>query len=82
MGRLPASLTNERREKVWLLMLKGHNAQTIKKELNMKGNIVYRDIRFLESVSQKYVYNIAKGGFALAYERSIEGISYVMSQAL
>jgi len=31
MVRIPAKLTNERREQVWALILKGHNPQSIKK---------------------------------------------------
>lgn len=33
MAKIPAKVTNERREKVWFLMLKGHNAPAIGKTL-------------------------------------------------
>lgn len=70
-----------RRDRVWEMILRGHNPQSIKSELNIPRTTVYRDIRYLTHKSKEYVYQIAKGGFALAYQRSIEGVSFTMSQA-
>jgi len=46
----PANVVNERRNQVWLLMLKGRNSQAIKKELNLA---------FLTKKSKQYVYGMA-----------------------
>lgn len=43
MVKIPAKLTNERREQVWELMLMGYNPQAIRKELNLTNPTVYRD---------------------------------------
>ena len=73
---------NSRREQVYFCLLKGENAQQIMKTLNLTQATVYRDIRFLGKRSKKYVYEIAKGDYlALAYQRSTDGIGYVMSEA-
>ncbi|MGB6671872.1 MAG: hypothetical protein WBE34_05515 [Candidatus Nitrosopolaris sp.] len=33
----PANIINERRERVWHLMLKGHNAQSIRKQPDLQS---------------------------------------------
>jgi len=43
MAKIPVAVTNERREKVWLLMLEGHSPQSIKKELNIPNLTMYRE---------------------------------------
>jgi hypothetical protein len=74
-------LTNERREQVWLLMLKGHNPQAIKKELNLTNPTLYKDVKFLTNQSKKYVYDMARGLHALSYQRAIEGIGLTLQAA-
>jgi IS30 family transposase len=77
----PASVINERRSEIWNLLIKGYNAQAIKKELNLTNPTVYRDIQFLTKKSKQYVYDVAKGLHALSYQKSIEGIGLVLSEA-
>jgi IS30 family transposase len=67
MVKIPAKLTNERREQIWFLMLKGHNAKSIKKTLNISNPTVYRDIQFLTKKSKQYVYDLANGTHVLMY---------------
>jgi hypothetical protein len=67
--------TNERREKVWFLMLKGHNPTSIIKTLGSTQTIIYNDINFLTEKSKQYVYDMAKGTHVLMYQRAIEGIA-------
>jgi hypothetical protein len=82
LGRAPAKVTNERREKVWFLMLKGHNPPSIIKELNFCSATIYNDIKFLTERSRKYVFDMAKGGLhMLLYQRAIEGIGLTLSSA-
>jgi hypothetical protein len=81
MAKIPARLTNERRDQVWHLMLKGYNPQSIKKTLNIPGNIVYRDIEFLTKKSKQYMYDMAKGLHILAYQRAIKGIGLTLTEA-
>jgi hypothetical protein len=81
MAKIPAKVTNERREKVWFLMLKGHNAPAIGKTLQSPTITIYNDIKFLTKKSKQYVYDLAKGTHVLMYQRAIEGISLALSEA-
>lgn len=77
-----AKATNERREKVWFLMLKGHNPQSINKILQVSSSVtIYNDIKFLTKKSKQYIYDMAKGTHVLMYQRAIEGISLTLAQA-
>jgi hypothetical protein len=81
MVKIPARLTNERRDQVWFLMLKGHNPQSIKKTLNISNPTLYKDIKFLTEKSKQYVYDMAKGTHVLLYQRAIEGIGLTLENA-
>jgi hypothetical protein len=81
LGKNSIETVEARREQVWHLMLKGHNPQFIKKELDITRATVYRDIGFLQKKSKQYVYDMAKGLHALSYQRAIEGISLALSEA-
>jgi hypothetical protein len=81
MGKAPIKVVNARRERVWLLLLKGHNAKSITRELNVCDATIYNDIKFLTKKSKQYVYDMAKGLHALSYQKSIEGINLALSEA-
>ena len=81
MAKIPAKVTNERREKVWFLMLKGHNAPAIGKTLQSPTITIYNDIKFLTKKSKQYVYDMAKGTHVLMYQRAIEGIALALTEA-
>jgi hypothetical protein len=81
MGKIPATAINERREKVWFLMLKGHNPQSIIKTLGTTKTVVYNDLQFLTEKSMQYVYDMAKGTHVLMYQRAIEGVALALSEA-
>ena len=81
MAKIPAKVTNERREKVWFLMLKGHNAPAIGKTLQSPTITIYNDIKFLTKKSKQYVYDMTKGTHVLMYQRAIEGIALALSEA-
>ncbi len=66
---------------MWHLMLKGHDPQSIKRDLNITRATVYRDVQFLTKKSKQYVYDMAKGLHALSYQRAIEGIALSLSAA-
>jgi hypothetical protein len=81
LPKIPAKVTNERREKVWFMMLKGHNTTSIIKTLGTTRSVIYNDIQFLTEKSKQYVYDLAKGTHVLMYQRAIEGISLTLAQA-
>jgi hypothetical protein len=72
---------HEKRDRVWLLMLKGRDPQSIKRELNMTNPTLYIDIQFLTKKSKQFVYDMAKGLHVLSYQRTIEGIGLTLSEA-
>ncbi|MDQ6865273.1 MAG: hypothetical protein M3044_15785 [Thermoproteota archaeon] len=74
MGKIPSKATNERRDRVWFLLLKGQNPQSIIKTLGTTKTVVYNDIKFLKEKSKKYVYDMVRGSHVLLYKRAIEGI--------
>jgi hypothetical protein len=80
LGKAPLKVVNERREKVWFLMLQGSSPQQIKKTLNITNTIVYNDLNALTQKSKQYVYDMAKGTHVLLYQRAIEGIGLVLSE--
>ena len=81
MTKIPIKATNERRDQVWFLMLKGHNPTSIIKELNARNATIYNDIKFLTEKSKQYVYDMAKGTHVLVYQKAIEGIALALSEA-
>jgi hypothetical protein len=81
LGKSSIEAVEARREQVWHLMLKGHNPQLIKRELNITRATVYRDIGFLTNKSKQYVYDMAKGVHVLMFQKSIEGIGLVLRES-
>jgi hypothetical protein len=81
MVKISAKATNERRQQVWFLMLKGHSPQSIIKTLDSTQTVIYNDINFLTEKSKQYVYDVAKGTHVLMYQRAIEGIGLALSEA-
>ena len=62
-------------------MLKGHNPQSIIKELGTTETVVYNDIQFLTEKSKQHVYDMAKGTHVLMYQRAIEGVGLILETA-
>ncbi len=81
LAKIPTKATNERRDRVWYLMLKGHSPQSIIKTLHTTQTVVYNDIKFLTERSRRYVFDMAKGTHVLMYQRAIEGISLTLETA-
>lgn len=81
MPRYTMKQTNTRREKVWHLLIKGHNATSIIKTLGTKRAVIYNDIQFLTEKSKQYVYDMAKGTHVLMYQKTIEGVGLALSEA-
>jgi hypothetical protein len=81
VGRVPVKVTNARREKVYFLMLQGHNAPSIAKIINSPNITVYKGIQFLTKKSKEYIYEMAKGKHVLIYQRAIEGIGLTLTKA-
>jgi hypothetical protein len=81
LAKISAKATNERRQKLWTLMLKGYNPQSMSKALNVSHVTIYNDLKFLTKKSKQYVYDMAKGTHVLMYQRAIEGIGLALETA-
>jgi len=81
LAKIPLKETNKRRDKVWFLMLKGHNRQSIVKTLGSTQTVIYNDMKYLTEKSKEYIYDMAKGTHVLMYQRAIEGIALALTEA-
>jgi succinate dehydrogenase/fumarate reductase flavoprotein subunit len=81
LAKIPLKETNKRRDKVWFLMLKGYNRQSIVKTLGSTQTVIYNDINYLTDKSKQYVYDMTKGTHVLMYQRAIEGVALALSEA-
>jgi hypothetical protein len=81
LTKISAKATNERRQQVWLMSLKGENPISMAKALNVSHVTIYNDLKFLTKKSKHYVYNLARGTHVLLYQRAIEGISLTLARA-
>jgi hypothetical protein len=81
LAKIPLKETNKRRDKVWFLMLKGYNRQSIVKTLGSTQTVIYNDMKYLTEKSKEYVYDMAKGTHVLMYQRAIEGVALTLETA-
>jgi hypothetical protein len=81
LAKIPLKETNKRRDKVWFLMLKGHNRQSIVKTLGSTQTVIYNDMKYLTEKSKEYVYDMAKGTHVLMYQKCIEGLGLTLETA-
>ena len=80
MVRVSARVTNDRREKVWNLLLTGHTPLQIIKTLGTRRAVIYKDIDFLTEES-KFMYSMAKGTHVLMYKKAIDGTNLALTEA-
>ena len=80
MVRVPTRVTNDRREKIWNLLLTGHTPLQIIKTLGTRRAVIYKDIDFLTEES-KFMYSMAKGTHVLMYKKAIDGTNLALTEA-
>ena len=71
---------NERRQKLWTLLIRGMKAYEIAKELNADHSTISRDIKYLTAQSNNYLNSLAKETLPFMYQTSIEGIRDVIKE--
>ena len=74
------SVINDRRQKVWGLIIKGLKGYEIAKTLNVDATTVSRDIKFLTAESQNYLNELARSTLPFIWQTSIEGIRDIMKE--
>ena len=67
----------ERRKKVTSLLAQSMSETEIAQELNVDQSTISRDIKALKTLSQQFVYDLAKSDLAYYYKQCIDGIEEV-----
>jgi transcriptional regulator len=71
----------ERREKVLILMAKGHNQSDIAKELHTTRNTIMRDIKEINEWIRKGLYDLAKQSLSTMLYSCIIGLNEIEKEA-
>src|SRR5919108_2490561 len=71
----------ERRKKVTSLLAQSMSETEIAQELNVDQSTISRDIKALKTLSQQFVYDLAKSDLAYYYKQCINGIEEVKREA-
>jgi transcriptional regulator len=71
----------ERREKVLILMAKGHNQSDIAKELHTTRNTIMRDIKEINEWTRKGLYDLAKQSLSTMLYSCIIGLNEIEKEA-
>jgi hypothetical protein len=71
----------ERRRKVVCLLAQSMTESEIAQELQVDQSTISRDIKVLKTLSQKFVYDLAKSDLAYYYKQCIDGIEEVKREA-
>ncbi len=67
----------DRRRQVAILLAQSMTEIEIAQELNVDQSTISRDIRVLKTLSQRFVFDLAKSDLAYYYKQCIEGIEEV-----
>jgi hypothetical protein len=70
----------ERREKILLLLSKGYNQTDIAKELNTTRQTVMRDMKNINEMTNKGLYDLAKATLSTMYFNCIIGLNEVQKE--
>jgi IS30 family transposase len=71
---------DERRHKLWVMLVKGMRSYDIAKELKCDHSTISRDIQYLTKQSHNYLESLAKETLPFMYSASIEGIRDVLKE--
>jgi IS30 family transposase len=71
----------ERRKRVASMLAQSMSETEIAQELNVDQSTISRDIKALKTLSQQFVYHLAKSDLAYYYKQCIDGIEEVRRKA-
>jgi len=72
-------IREQRRDRVWTLLVAGTKPENIAKALNISISTVKRDINSLKNKGQEWVFDLAKKGIAMEFKRCIDNIDAVIN---
>jgi hypothetical protein len=70
----------ERREKIMLLMARGYNQIDIAKELGITRMTINRDMHYINQMTSKGLFGLAKDTFATMYFNCVEGCNEILRE--
>lgn len=70
----------ERRREVAQMLAQGHSETEIAHILGVHASTICRDVKVLKQLSQRFVFDLAKGDLAYYYEQCIEGVDEIRKE--
>jgi hypothetical protein len=80
MGNNTPKKIRESREKILLLMEKGYNQLDIAKELQITRMTINRDMHYINEMTNKGVFEMAKTSFATMYSNCNDGFNEIQKE--
>lgn len=71
----------ERRREVAQMLAQGHSETEIAQILHVHVSTISRDVKVLKQLSQRFVFNLAKGDLTYYYKQCIDGIDEIRREA-
>lgn len=71
----------ERRKEVAQMLAQGHNETEIAQILHVHVSTICRDVKVLKQLSQRFVFDLAKGGLTYYYKQCIDGMDEIRREA-
>jgi transcriptional regulator len=80
MGNNTPKLIRERREKILLLMARGYNQMDIAKELGITRMTINRDMKYINEMINRGLFDRAKTTFATMYFNCVDGYDEILKE--
>lgn len=71
----------ERRREVAQMLAQGHSETEIAQLLHVHVSTICRDVKILKQLSQRFVFDLAKGDLTYYYKQCIDGIDEIRREA-
>lgn len=71
----------ERSRKVAQMLAQGHSETEVSQLLHVHVSTICRDIKVLKKLSQKFVFDLAKGDLTYYYNQCIDGVDEIRREA-
>src|SRR5918993_5393640 len=76
-----SKVIRERREQILLLMSRGYSQGDISKELNVTRQTISSDMRYINEITNKGLFGLAKETLTTMYFNCIQGVDEVQKEA-
>ena len=80
MGNNTSKQIRERREKIMILLGRGYNQMDIARELRITRMTLNRDMHYINEMTSKGLFGLAKDTFATMYFNCVEGCNEILRE--